>query len=65
MTVTPHNASVMKPVARTVQPKPILAKRRWYMIGQTTPPSPEPDAATPMARLRFLRKNVDTAESEG
>ena len=64
-TARAQSASVTKPVMRTVHAYPTRAKSCWYMIGQVTPPTPEPASAIPIAVLRYLRKYVEIADRLG
>ena len=49
-------ASIMKPVIRTVQPKPISARSLFKAMGQITPPREEPETTIPRARPRLALK---------
>lgn len=49
-------ARITNPITLTVQPKPILGRSCWAMIGKTTPPVAAPDAAQEIASDLFVEK---------
>lgn len=56
----------MKPKALTAQPKPIMPKSRFNMIGKIIPPVADPHKINPIARLlRLGSKYVETTDIVG
>jgi hypothetical protein len=65
---TAHRTMVIpmtKPMTLTVHPNPTFGRRDSAIAGYTRPPVAEPDAATPRASERFLRKYVEQIVMEG
>ena len=54
-----------KPITLTVHPNLTFGRRDSAIAGYTRPPVAEPDAATPRASARFLRKYVEQIVMEG
>lgn len=63
--VTMFDASMMNPMMRIVQGKPMRGKHCWTIIGKMTPPVQDPKAVNPSANARLRTKYVDTSAMEG
>lgn len=66
LSASTSKASAMNPKALTAQPKPILLKSRFNMIGKTIPPVADPHKINPIAKLlRLGSKYVETTDIVG